>query len=76
VKTLYTSDLHGEIYLYHQLLELTMLSSVEIVVLGGDLLPSVRQIEQCHAIPGFSDHAVSSPDRLWFELLILIARQS
>jgi len=48
VKTLCTSDLHGETYLYHQLSELAISSSAEIVVLGGDLLPSIRQIEQCH----------------------------
>lgn len=48
MKTLYASDLHGETHLYHELSELTISSSAEIVVLGGDLLPSVRQIEQCH----------------------------
>ncbi|MBM4339255.1 MAG: hypothetical protein FJ110_06905 [Deltaproteobacteria bacterium] len=37
---LYTSDLHGEIYLYEQLLKLAQSSSAEIILLGGDLLPS------------------------------------
>jgi Icc-related predicted phosphoesterase len=37
---LYTSDLHGEIHLYQELLELVISSSSEIITLGGDLLPS------------------------------------
>jgi Icc-related predicted phosphoesterase len=37
---LYTSDLHGEIYLYQELLGLAQASSVEIIALGGDILPS------------------------------------
>ena len=40
MKFLYTSDLHGEIRLYQELLALTISSSAEIVALGGDLLPS------------------------------------
>jgi Icc-related predicted phosphoesterase len=40
MKTLYTSDLHGEIHLYQELLSLAISSSAEIVILGGDLLPS------------------------------------
>jgi len=40
MKVLYTSDLHGEIQLYQQLLSLTIFSSSEIIVIGGDLLPS------------------------------------
>ena len=40
VKVLYASDLHGEIYLYQELLELAISSSAEIIALGGDLLPS------------------------------------
>jgi len=40
VKVLYASDFHGEIYLYHELLELAQSSSVETIALGGDLLPS------------------------------------
>jgi Icc-related predicted phosphoesterase len=40
MKVLYTSDLHGEIQLYQQLLSLTIFSSSEIMVIGGDLLPS------------------------------------
>lgn len=40
VKMLYASDLHGEIYLYQELLELALSSSAEIIALGGDLLPS------------------------------------
>ena len=40
MKVLYTSDLHGEIHLYQELLALAISSSPEIIVLGGDLLPS------------------------------------
>ena len=40
MKFLYTSDLHGEIRLYQDLLALATSSSAEIVALGGDLLPS------------------------------------
>jgi uncharacterized protein len=40
MKVLFSSDLHGEIYLYRQLLELALASSAEVVALGGDLLPS------------------------------------
>ena len=40
MKVLYTSDLHGEIRLYQELLDLTLSSSAEIIALGGDLLPS------------------------------------
>lgn len=40
MKVLYTSDLHGEIDLYQELLALTISSSAEIIALGGDLLPS------------------------------------
>jgi Icc-related predicted phosphoesterase len=40
MKFLYASDLHGEIYLYQELLELARSSSAEIIALGGDLLPS------------------------------------
>src|SRR5512136_995047 len=40
MKCLYTSDLHGEIHLYQELLSLASSTSSEIVVMGGDLLPS------------------------------------
>ncbi len=40
MKVLYTSDLHGEIHLYQELFALPLSSSAEIIVLGGDLLPS------------------------------------
>lgn len=40
MKCLYTSDLHGEIHLYQELLSLAISSSSEIIVVGGDLLPS------------------------------------
>ena len=40
MKVLYTSDLHGEIHFYHDLFGLAVSSSAEIIVLGGDLLPS------------------------------------
>ena len=40
MKCVYTSDLHGEISLYHDLSALANSSSAEIIALGGDLLPS------------------------------------
>ncbi len=40
MNVLYTSDLHGEFYLYEQLLKLAQSSSSQIVALGGDLFPS------------------------------------
>jgi uncharacterized protein len=40
MKTLYTSDLHGEISLYQELLALAYSYKAELVALGGDLLPS------------------------------------
>ncbi len=40
MKILYTSDLHGEMYLYQELLLLAVSSSSEVIVIGGDLLPS------------------------------------
>lgn len=40
MKIFFTSDLHGEISLYEQLLRFTQLHSPEILLIGGDLLPS------------------------------------
>ena len=40
MKVLYTSDLHGEIHLYQDLLSLAVSSLSEMMVIGGDLLPS------------------------------------
>ena len=40
MKALYTSDLHGQIHLYQELMLLATSSLVEIIALGGDLLPS------------------------------------
>jgi Icc-related predicted phosphoesterase len=40
MRVLYTSDLHGEVRLYQELLALTISSSADIIALGGDLLPS------------------------------------
>lgn len=40
MKLLYTSDLHGEIHLYQELLSLASSLSSDIMVIGGDLLPS------------------------------------
>lgn len=40
MKVLYTSDLHGEIHLYHELLSLVTAFSLDIIMIGGDLLPS------------------------------------
>jgi Icc-related predicted phosphoesterase len=40
MKFLYTSDLHGEIHLYQELLALAISSSAEVIAIGGDLLPS------------------------------------
>ncbi len=40
MKLLFTSDLHGEIHLFHQLSSLATASSSEAMIIGGDLLPS------------------------------------
>jgi Icc-related predicted phosphoesterase len=40
MKCLYTSDLHGEIHLYKELLSLATSASPEIIIIGGDALPS------------------------------------
>jgi Icc-related predicted phosphoesterase len=40
MKFLYTSDLHGGIHLYEELLSLAISSSSEILMIGGDLFPS------------------------------------
>jgi Icc-related predicted phosphoesterase len=40
MKALYTSDLHGEIHLYQQLFSEVNSSSSEMILIGGDLLPS------------------------------------
>ena len=40
MKVLFTSDLHGETRLYHELLDLMQTEFAEILILGGDLLPS------------------------------------
>jgi Icc-related predicted phosphoesterase len=40
MKVLYTSDLHGEIHLYQELISLAAASSSDVMVMGGDLLPS------------------------------------
>jgi Icc-related predicted phosphoesterase len=42
MKILFTSDLHGEIPLYHQALEIASGSSATILILGGDLLPALK----------------------------------
>ena len=39
MKILYTSDLHGTIRLYRDIIEKARLESVDVVLLGGDLLP-------------------------------------
>jgi uncharacterized protein len=40
MKALFSSDLHGDIHLYHELLNLADSSSAEMIILGGDLLPA------------------------------------
>jgi Icc-related predicted phosphoesterase len=40
MKCLYTSDLHGEIHLFQELLSLSQSTSSEIILIGGDFLPS------------------------------------
>jgi Icc-related predicted phosphoesterase len=42
MKILFTSDLHGEEVLYQQILDTAREAGVEILILGGDLLPSLR----------------------------------
>lgn len=46
MKFLYTSDLHGEITLYEELNSLILVSSIEFIGLGGDLLPSFPPSKQ------------------------------
>jgi len=41
MRLLYSSDLHGEIRLYEELLKRAAVSSAEIIALGGDLFPSI-----------------------------------
>lgn len=41
MKVLFTSDLHGELSLYEQLLRFTRTYSPEILLIGGDFLPSL-----------------------------------
>jgi len=43
MKILFTSDLHGETALYHQILEIARRTSCEILILGGDLLPTLQK---------------------------------
>ena len=43
MKILFTSDLHGEISLYHQTLETARVSASTILILGGDLLPALKK---------------------------------
>jgi Icc-related predicted phosphoesterase len=52
MKFLYTSDLHGEIHLYQELLSLAVSSSSEILAIGGDLLPSFPPTKRYeHMVP-------------------------
>ncbi len=46
MKCLYTSDLHGEIRLYQEVLSLVSSASSEIIAIGGDLLPSFPPTKQ------------------------------
>lgn len=41
MKVLYTSDLHGHIGLYQELIKLSSSSLTEMIIIGGDLLPSL-----------------------------------
>lgn len=41
MKVIFTSDLHGEIRLYEEFLDLIYSTSTEIVAMGGDLFPSL-----------------------------------
>jgi uncharacterized protein len=43
VKILFSSDLHGEISLYHQILDTARVSASETLILGGDLLPALKK---------------------------------
>jgi Icc-related predicted phosphoesterase len=46
MKVLFTSDLHGKVHLYQELLALTLSSSAEVIALGGDLFPSLPQTKR------------------------------
>ncbi|OQC22507.1 MAG: Calcineurin-like phosphoesterase [Deltaproteobacteria bacterium ADurb.Bin072] len=41
MKTLYASDLHGRVNLYGDLMELASRSAARLVILGGDLFPTI-----------------------------------
>ena len=43
MKILFTSDLHGEEVLYRQVLDYARGAGAEVLVLGGDLLPSLQE---------------------------------
>jgi Icc-related predicted phosphoesterase len=43
MKILFTSDLHGEEVLYRQVLNIAREEGAEVLVLGGDLLPSLQK---------------------------------
>jgi len=43
MKILFTSDLHGEVRLYEQILDAAKDASVEILIMGGDLLPTLHK---------------------------------
>ncbi len=46
MRVLYTSDLHGEVHLYQQLLRQAQSSSAQIIALGGDLFPTFSPIKR------------------------------
>jgi uncharacterized protein len=52
MKILFTSDLHGEETLYRQILDIGREAGAEGLILGGDLLPTLRQVRRYEEMVG------------------------
>lgn len=52
MKILFTSDLHGEEALYHEIRDRARDSGAEVLILGGDLLPSLRKARRYEEMIG------------------------
>ena len=46
MKILFTSDLHGEEVLYRQIPEIAREAGAEVLILGGDLLPTLQKVRR------------------------------
>ncbi len=70
MRVLYTSDLHGEIHLYQELLALAVSSSAEIVVLGGDLLPSIPPTKRYEDMIAYQETCIDQVLSLFLKRVI------